>query len=45
MTDLYFYCKREHVSDETEFNASYSGGDEGSRTPVQESPHIPASTV
>jgi len=32
MTDLKFYCKREHVSNETEFNASYSGGPEGIRT-------------
>ena len=35
MTDLKFYCKREHVSNETEFNASYSGGGEESRTPVR----------
>ncbi len=32
MTDLKFYCKREHVSNETEFNASYSGGAYGIRT-------------
>jgi len=26
MTDLKFICEREHVSDETEFNASRCGG-------------------
>lgn len=30
MTDLYFIREREHVSNETEFNASRLGGDGGS---------------
>ena len=40
MTDLKFYCKREHVSNETEFNASYSGGPAGSRTRRENAPSL-----
>ena len=32
MTDLKFYCKREHVSDEIVFNTSYSAGANGIAT-------------